>query len=210
MKVKFIFYALTISAIILIVLIAGKSNLVSALLAQPQQFANELTKRVLEIENELNGICERLQQKISPKEKGELQNRLMQLASDYRSQSLELSERLMPLPENERPKERKIEWFAHKIEFLESKTEFMESIIGRINNPEICKQVAKINTMLLDEIQNLKDGQQHLEKMPERHEEKPDDGGSKESFWVDFKHPAIIAAIISAIAVIVAAFLKRK
>ncbi len=210
MKCYLFFYKLILFVVLQILFAASPFKSIATLLAQPQPSSPELEKKIHESENELTVLCERLQQKISPKEKGELQNRFVQLVTDYRIQSLELSEQLMPVPEQDMPKEQKLEWFIHKIEFLESKMKFLENILGRIHHSEIHQQVSSIKNKMFDEIQGFKDGKRYLEKMPDRQEIEPKGGLDKKAFWEILKNPAIIAALISALAAIVVALLKRK
>lgn len=210
MKVKYFRYTITILFVLILLLLVGKSNSISTLLAQPQQFANELEKKVHEIENQLNGIRERLHQKIGPDERNELENRLIELVFEYNLQSGKLFDLTKPKPEENQPKARQEEWFDQKISSTENRIRFLEELPGIVNNPERRERLQGIKRGLIDEKARLENEMQQLKNEPERPDEKPDDGGTKESFWETFKHPAIIAAIISAIAVIVAAFLKRK
>ena len=171
----------------------------------------EIEKRLPEIEHKQQVLQEQLGKEIDENRKHKLEEKLVNLVMDELSLKGRLANLTMERPAPEYPIEMKIGWHQKRIKVFDNAINHLNEIMEVIHIPEFRER-------LDDKIQNFENNRNGLKEelmlieKPKYQDDKHeiDESAKKESFLDNLKHPAVIAAIISAIAIIVAALLKRK
>ena len=172
---------------------------------------NEIEKRLPEIEHEQQALQEQLHKEIDSDIRHELEKKLVNLVMDELSQRGRLVNLTMERPAPEDPFELRIDWHQKRIEFFDNAINHLHEILEVIHIPELREKLETKKRNLENNRNGLKEELMAIEET-EHQKEEPDKGriDEKKSSWDVIKQPTVIAAIISAIAIIVAAFLKRK
>jgi len=172
---------------------------------------NEIEKRLPEIDHEQQALQEQLQKEIDSDIRHELEKKLVNLVMDELSQRGRLVNLTMERPAPEDAVELLIDWLQKRIEIFDNATNHLHEILEVIHIPELIEKLETQKRNLEDTKNGLKEELRILEEKERQKDKNNEDRQEKkESFWDNLKHPAVIAAIISAIAIIIAAFLKRK
>ena len=172
---------------------------------------NEIEKRLPEIEDEQRALTEQLQKEIDTESRHELEEKLVNLGMEEFSLRGKLANLTMERPAPEDPFELQIGWHQKRIEIFDNAINHLREIMEVIHIPEFREKLDGKIQNLENNRNGLKEELMAIEK-PDHRNDKPeiDEPEGNGSFWDNLKHPAVIAAIISAIAIIVAALLKRK
>lgn len=172
---------------------------------------NEIEKRLPEIEHKQQALKEQLQKEINTDFRHELEEKLVNLVMEKFSLRGRLVNLTMERPAPEDPIELRIGWYQKRIEIFDNAINHLHEILEIIHIPEFREKLeGKIRDVEVRK-NGLKEELMAIEKLEPR-DDKPeiDVPEGNGLFWDNVKHPAVIAAIISAIAIIIAALLKRR